>query len=587
MYKFRQFRRGWERRGEYRSVLWIWIMWCVGTAFYLGATPVVLSNIPLTFLVSAIEHMFSQQKLSPSEIASILLWVVYGLVGYAILWLRSQIAGRFFQLHAFDHLYDRCRIFSPAQMNRARLSQVTVLHPELFSYAFSGSIMVLRVRTRGERHAHLLSENQQDQFTMVPPDLVEARVESEQASPVLEETNALLEQQEVQTPVTENVDEASPITAEPLTELQETISPEKPVTASQKKQEAIVSWQQVQDMFLFQIVIGQAISFYLLEEAGNHPADEERKIRIEIILNNSIYKAIIVYLATREKGSWVLRNDLLDAVYGDATKEIAEDFNDHLRKIRNAINGQIMKAFPHLPPVQKKKTKDTDKEDGFDLFENKVEQKKISYYRLNAKSRVTGIQDLLKWYQRIRADSVRPSKETFVAGYTIEALQDLKEQLTGRYSKKYLQRHSQEEGYSGGYLIQCLSEDPFRRWARDFFKETRTMYISVLKYIASCEEKMCMQTQKSEWAWSAAETYKECAYAATCDPVDSAQGEEALRKSIELYMYSRDEDDRNEETQLAQNMYDVYKRRVERVMTQWTPEQKTREVLDKYWLVRE
>src|SRR6266487_2515897 len=89
-----------------------------------------------------------------------------------------------------------------------------------------------------------------------------------------------------------------------------------------------------------------------------------------------------------------------------------------------------------------KKTKGADKEDGFDLFENKVERKKVSYYRLNAKSRVTGTQDLLKWYQRIRADSVRPSKETFVAGYTIEALQDLKEQLTGRYSKKYIQRHS-------------------------------------------------------------------------------------------------------------------------------------------------
>ena len=240
-----------------------------------------------------------------------------------------------------------------------------------------------------------------------------------------------------------------------------------------------------------------------------------------------------------------------------------------------------------VPPVQKQRTKGTGKEDGFELFENKVERKKDSYYRLNARIRVTGTHDLLKWYQRIRADSVRPSQEPLAAGYTIEALQNLKELLIGRYSKNYLQKRGHEEGYSGGYLIQCISEDPFRRWVRDFFKETRTMYISVLKYIASCEEKMCMQTQKSEWARSAAELYKECAYAATCDPIDSAQGEDALRKSIELYMYSRDEDDRNEETQLAQNMYDVYKRRVERVMTQWTPEQKTREVLDKYWLVRE
>jgi len=227
-----------------------------------------------------------------------------------------------------------------------------------------------------------------------------------------------------------------------------------------------------------------------------------------------------------------LRNDLLDAVYGDTTEEIAEDFNDHMRKIRDALNGQIMKAFPRLPPVQKKKTKGTGKEDGFELFENKVERKKDSYYRLNAKSRVTGTQDLLKWYQRIKADSVRPSKEPLVAGYTIEALQDLKELLTGRYSKKYLQRHSHEEGYSGGYLIHYFSEDPFRRWARDFFKETRTMYIDVLKYIASCEEKMFTQTQKSEWARSAAELYKECAYAATCDPIDSAQGEDALRKTV-------------------------------------------------------
>ncbi len=361
MYKFRQFRRGYERRGKYRLDLWVWIIWCVCAGFYLCSTPILLSNIPLTFLGSAIEHTLLQQKLSPIEIASMLLWVIYSMMGYAIcIWLRPRIAGTFFQLHAFDHLYDRCRTFSPAQMNRARLSQVALLHPDFFSYAFSGSIMVLRVRTRDERHAHLLSENQQYRLTMVSPDLLEARVGSEQASPVLEEIIALSEQQEVQTPVTENLDEASPVTAilpataEPLTELQETIPPETPVTASQKRQETIISWQQVLDLFTFQIVIGQTISFYLLEETGNHPAEEARKIRIEILLNNTIYKAIIVYLATREKGSWVLRNDLLNAVYGNAIEEIAEDFNDHLRKIRNAINGQIMKAFPHLPPVQKK-----------------------------------------------------------------------------------------------------------------------------------------------------------------------------------------------------------------------------------------
>ena len=52
-------------------------------------------------------------------------------------------------------------------------------------------------------------------------------------------------------------------------------------------------------------------------------------------------------------------------------------------------------------------------------------------------------------------------------------------------------------------------------------------------------------------------------------------------------MHVQNEYDRHEEARLAQEVYDTYKRRVERAVSQWMPEQKTREVLQRYVLVQE
>jgi hypothetical protein len=146
------------------------------------------------------------------------------------------------------------------------------------------------------------------------------------------------------------------------------------------------------------------------------------------------------------------------------------------------------------------------------------------------------------------------------------------------YSNNYLKKYTNHEEYRGGYLVDKLSEDPFESWAGDFFQECRRKYICILRYVAECLFQLWRDTRKKKYLDLVTMMYKECAYAATCELIDHVLGEEALRFCIDTYMC----DDNREE---AQEVYDVYKKRVRRVLAVWKPEKKTIECLERHNLL--
>jgi hypothetical protein len=73
--------------------------------------------------------------------------------------------------------------------------------------------------------------------------------------------------------------------------------------------------------------------------------------------------------------------------------------------------------------------------------------------------------------------------------------------------------------------------------------------------------------------------YKECAYAATCEPLDHRQGEKAFRSGFEVLV----EDDLD----AAEEFWMAYANRVRKVVSDWQPEEKTKELVQRYFLTLE
>lgn len=76
----------------------------------------------------------------------------------------------------------------------------------------------------------------------------------------------------------------------------------------------------------------------------------------------------------------------------------------------------------------------------------------------------------------------------------------------------------------------------------------------------------------------AARYYKECAYAATCAPVDGNQGEKALRSCVEMYMY-------NQDTDSAEEVLKIYAKRMGKAVSGWDPAPATKEMIKRHNLV--
>ena len=147
------------------------------------------------------------------------------------------------------------------------------------------------------------------------------------------------------------------------------------------------------------------------------------------------------------------------------------------------------------------------------------------------------------------------------------------------YSQRYLDTYADEEGYTGGYLLQKLHENPFASWAPGFFVECRNQFVFVMTFIAECMFRMGILRKREDFYYEkAARYYKECAYAATCAPADQDQGEKALRSCIDMYMGKQDIDS-------AQEVLRVYAKRMGRIMSGWEPTDVTRKMITRYNLM--
>jgi hypothetical protein len=104
------------------------------------------------------------------------------------------------------------------------------------------------------------------------------------------------------------------------------------------------------------------------------------------------------------------------------------------------------------------------------------------------------------------------------------------------------------------------------------------MYI--LQYGAMREHKQWKKSRDGQCLRRAARLYQECAYAATCEPIDSAEGEKALRKCIHMYILDNDQE-------AAQQVLGIFKKRICRVSIDWKKEPETTELIQKYLLMDE
>ena len=89
------------------------------------------------------------------------------------------------------------------------------------------------------------------------------------------------------------------------------------------------------------------------------------------------------------------------------------------------------------------------------------------------------------------------------------------------------------------------------------------------------------EVKQPEYLEHATKLYKECAYAATCAPIDHKSGERALRACLTLYRKAE------EEIEEAEAFYETYRRRVCRIEAEWVREKETQALLNEIGIVEE
>ena len=452
------------------------------------------------------------------------------------------MADMFIEEHAYSAWKTVPRYAGPAQWRRYRLSQVMPRHPSYFTYAFSGTTMVIMIGKQDEPESVSRDEMQEEESA-----LILSSITADRSPPRQPEKGAL---EEAHASLLEKPPEEAPFEQQELREI------------------------------IYMISVGQTVRFFFKEEIEQKESEEERTAWMEVPLNNNTYEAILAFLATRAHDGWVLRNALLQGIFGESgdgdenTKQ-RDAFLDDRRRIQNVINKTIRERYPHHTIRLESEKK------RYSLFENRDKRGSGPQWRLTSQCRIKGMDDLIRWYQQIK--EARSHTGTFADGQPFRKIEDwrrIAQQLIKRYSNNYLLKHTQEEeeNYIGGYLIQQLYDNPFKRWAPEVYGQSREKYVSILEYIASCEERIWEQTHNDAYLRKAADLYKECAYAATCEPVHQKLGEQALRKCVQLYY------EQLQDIEAAEHIYQVYKTRVKKRMVEWTPERQTNELIEQFRL---
>jgi len=456
---------------------------------------------------------------------------------------------KFLQFQMYSHLYAICRYVTPEEKRRLRIPQVLLRYHIHFDYGFDDSKIIFLIKNQRTTQdiLELEAENVVDSTAVVQP-LHDTPLLELPSGEVLGGTSVDLAQKleaEVSPIERKNHEQVLPLNDVPLVEAQ-----------PEQKQDVESSEQTQPERCHLLISIGQTVSFTL--------EGEQTKERVTIRMNPS-YTAIMTYLALQPEEDLRKHTAIAKALYGDENKKGL--FNKHTSRIRELIRERVPEKFIYTPPVEE--ILDAKQ---FDPFEQEFIRKDDSRWHLSSFCHITGTNTLTNFYRRIKAN------DPFIKPLERKEWQKRIRLLREIYSGRYLDKYSNEEEYSGGYLSKYLQEDAFKDWALVFFKEYRTQYIYVLEHVAENERRIAVAEQNDEGIQIAAEHYKECAYAASCSPIDQKSGEHALRKCIDMYILINN-------IEAAQAICSIYAKRIKNVMSAWEPEQETKKQLDKHRLV--
>ncbi len=484
-----------------------------------------------------------------------------------------KVFNEFWSIRGFRHLYRVCRYIDPVQLMQCSLSYVIAARPDRFSYAFSGWVIVVEVRGKGELDipdSAEIVESEDFSFLDTATDskqISALRSLGSSEHPAL--LNASEERETISSPdaALDTNMPALPAPQKDETQLQSQESPElmERETPSDRQQ-AQVALEAIQEQFRVIISLRETVMLFLIEKNENASKEYPSEKRIAVPIGNVRYLALIAYLA-RNASEWIDVMVVMDRVYEyerDKSK-VQSLFNTHVSRIRKQVREGIRNEFPRWASAAK----------DFDLFEQRMNGRMRSFWRLSKNCTVSEMDALNNFYNDMlvlaHSKRTRPIKDPIKEK---KLLGDAK-RLIKHYSGNYLEKYPEdEEGYVGGYLIEHLHELPFRGWAVSFFNECRQKYIFCLEQVAEREHLLWQEVKQPEYLSNAAKFYKECAYAATCAPIDSAHGEHALRSGLLLYQEAG-------EIGEADTFYETYRRRMFKAQSEWSPEKETRALLYK------
>lgn len=531
-------------RAKYRSDQIVFIMFVMTILSQLLLILFFLFSGAVPILWSAIIY----QKVSPVE--NLLLFTL-GLLILVLIYANFKLltfAHEFLQFHSFFHLYDVCRYVSPDQIKQLRIPQALFRYHIHFDYGFAGTKILFLIKKQ-----HM----SQDMLELEAENIVNSTVVAAQQNPHVLELSSDEISGEIPIDLAQKLDtEVSQTEREnqgQLPSLNGTALVEAQAQSEQKQNKEVFQETELEKYRLL-ISIGQTVSFTLEEE--------QTKKQVNFSMNNN-FTAIMTYLAIRPKEQWIERKKLVKDIYGDDTPKNLKLFNTHTSRIRENIDAAMLEIFTSKVSTQKLL-----KENLRNPFEKILNGREDSQWRLSPFCQVTGTNILKSLYRKIKADTGLTDKEWRKGVH----------QLREIYAHCYLDRYSNEEEYFGGYLSEYLQDDVFKDWALAFFKECRIQFIYVLEHVAEYERRISATEHNDKGIKVAAELYKECSYAASCSPIDQKSGENALRKCIDMYILIHDKD-------AAQDVCNVYAKRIKNIMLVWEPERETEKYLDRHNLV--
>ena len=452
-------------------------------------------------------------------------------------------------------------------------------HPENFSYAFSGWAILVQFRKKGQSDTPGSTEVlESEDFSFL--ENVDASVDGSPLSSIKLSEKPLpldeMEEEKIDSPSSalEDTGDTSPLISqkdEPLFQPEENMvfgEREAPLEAQQTQ--AVP--EGIQERLRLIISLRGTVMLFLLEKRNDSLEEGPRVKRILVPLRNVTYQAIIAFLAQDMKKSMnaeLIMNHVYASIEDRGKAQTL--FNKHISRIRQQMRKGVRNEFPHWAPAAEK----------FDLFKNEMDGNN-SFWCLSSVCIVSGMDLLESFYNEMYALARVKKTQSIKDSVKEKKLLNNAHRLIKYYSGSYLEKNQHnEEEYVGGYLFERFNDLPFREWATSFFKECRRKYIFCIEQVAAREDLLWQEIKQPEYLENAAKLYKECAYAATCAPIDHKLGEHALRACLRLYRNA------GENVVAAEGFYENYKRRVYRVEAEWVPEKETKALLYDIGLLEE